>query len=276
MIKNIEAVETALGLQPGEFKTMYESADEKELPVADYSIEKKSDLDTRIKNLEKAKYDEGKIAGDEIVKKDFAKAFGIDISGEKSKKANVDFFKTEISTKILADAKIEPSKKIAELEADKQKALGMVGEWETKYTGLESSFKERENSYKVSEAIKSKLPASVKTKIPLSDMATLYGLKRNPKMDAEGRIVIHGEDGQVMKNEKTLSPLTIEEDMLNWQTQYLEAAAGGGRGGDNPGQAKQGTLEAFDKEMKDASINVGSQKYNEEMRNRIKAKTLII
>lgn len=280
MIKNLDAIGESLGMKAGEFQTFIDSNDEVEVKLGDIEIVKKTDLATRIANIEKAKYDEGKTAQNEIYNKEFAKAFGLDLSGEQAKKSSIDYFKTAIQTKILADAKIEPDKKINELNGDLEKLRLSNDDWQKKYSGLENNIKVEKNQGKITSTIHANLPSvknpEIKTLISIEDMGLIFRNKFNPSMNDDGVIVYHDAAGNVLKD-KNQSPITIEGLMPDFQIPYISTPTGtGARGKTGTGANTATSFEAFNKEMEEKQIKIGASEYNQIMKERVSAKTLIM
>lgn len=264
-IKNLADIEKKLGLNPGEFKTFYEDAAEKEVDISGLEIVKKTDLELRMTNIR----EEAKTAGLEVAVKNAREKLGLDFTGK-----TIDNLVDAYGKKVLADAKIDPDKKVIELTTDLD-ALRKNNEAIVKERDeLKTTFKQKEDSYKVQSTILGKLPKT-NTIIAPEEMAVLFNTKYSPKLGDNGALLFHDSTGAVMKNPTTLNPMTIDEIVPEFQTPYMKPASGGGGGGDNAG-AKGGTWEAFDKEMETAGISVNSEKYNQEMQKRIKEKTLVV
>ena len=270
MIKNISEIESSLGLPAGEFKKMYEDKAEREIPLTDFEIVKKADLQDRMKNYANDEFKKKKDSILEIYNKEvFRDVFGMEIDKTEDSKS----LAAKAREKILLDAKIEPSKKVQELESDLNKLRENSKGWETKHNELVSQMAKEKQQYQIEGTVSNALP-KVKTKIPLQDMKVLFELKYKPALNESGQIVFHNDKGEVLKNASTLNPKTIDEVMAEFQTPYIETASGGSGGSDNPGQVKEGGYDAFAKEMESKGISVGSQAFNVEMRSRIAAKTL--
>ena len=264
MIENIAEIETALGIPAGQFKTMYEDAEAKNVDLTPFEIVKKTDLATRIDNIKA----ETRTAAVEIAVKEARTKHALDFTGK-----TMDNLFEAFKTKVIADAKIEPNKKVVELEADLTKMRTNASDWEKKYGDLSTSTAAEKRQFQIESTISSKMP-KVKTKIPVQDMSIIFKAKYKPVMDEHGTILFHNEKGEVIKNTSTLSPSTIDEIMTEFQTIYIEKPDGGDGGGDGSGAGKPGSYEAFKKEMASKEIVEGSQKFSEEMKIRIKNKTL--
>jgi hypothetical protein len=273
MIKNLKDIETALGLKEGEFKTLYEDKEEKEIPISDFEITPKKDYETRIKNIEKSKYDEGKTVGVETTKKEIREAFGVDFS----KKIEIPELKNVISSKIIEDAKIEPDKKVKELQTDLEK---MRGNYETEKQSrerIENEFKQKEKTRTINTNVLSLLPKE--TIIPVEEAAELALRKAAsdgivPDMSESGGIIF--KKGDEILKDKNLVPLKADEVLKNYFSPYIKPATGGDGGKDNPGQGGPGSFQAFGDEMATKGIKENSAEFNSEMNKRIANKTLIL
>lgn len=262
MIKNLSDIEKALGLAPGAMDTAFKSTTEDVIDITGLEIVKKDDYATRVKNLK----EEAGTAAVEIAVKKVRTDLGLTFEGKTMDKL-LDAYKT----KVVADAGLNPDKRVTELEKD----LGTMKtnfETATKKLGeVESTFKQKENTRTIRDAIISEIPAN--TIIPKEDVLNIFFSKNKVELAETGGIVFKKGD-EVLKNDKTLDPLTVKEVMTEFITPYVKAPEGGGGGGDNPAQGKPGSYEAFAKDMEKQNITEGSVKFNEEMQSRIKAGTL--
>lgn len=264
MIKNIPEIETALGLKAGDFKAAYEAAEEKVIDITGLEIVSKTDYATRIKNLK----EEAGTAAVEIAVKKARTELGVDFEGK-----TMENLLLAHKTKVIAEANLNPDKRVTDLEKDLVKMRGNFETEKTKREGIENEFKQKENMRAVREAVISEIPAN--TIIPKDDVVNIFFSKNKAELDDAGKIVFKKGD-EVLKNQTTLNPLSVKEVMTEFITPYVKPAVGGDGGGDNPGQPKAGTLQHFVEEMQKAGFNEGGSKFNEEMGKRIKEGTLKI
>lgn len=265
MIKKetLKAIETAFGLTEGEFDKLYADKDEKDIPIADFVIEKKADQVIRIANLEKAKENAGIEIGKEIMVKEIRTEFGID-KDKLPKKVDAKKVKEVVFAKVSEDLKIAPDTRVTELQKDKEELGKKVIEWETKYTGLEQTHAKKERISGVKTQLFAKAPE--KLIIPIEDAFTLGTTKKGIKIDFDGETPVFKLNGAVMKNEKTLNPMTAEEVAPMIFADYVGQIQGGAGDKDKPGQSKPGTLAAFRKKMEDEGIPSGSEEYMKRLR----------
>lgn len=268
MIKNLKEIETALGLKEGEFKILYDDKDEKEVPLTNLEIIPKSEYETRITNIKK----EAGTAAVEVAVKEVRKELGLEFEGKTIKNLTKAF-----GEKVLADAKIEPDKKVKQLETD----LGtMKTNYETekqRADRIEKEYQQKETARTINSNVISLLPK--KTIIPVEEVADLAMRKATAAgivadIDEKG-IVVFKKGDDVLKD-KNLVPLKADEVLKPFYESYITPAGGGDGGKDNPAPGKPGSFEAFCIEMGEKNIGQGTKAFNDEMQLRIKNKTLTV
>lgn len=279
MIKkeDLDALEAKLGLPAGELDKIIKDPAEKEIGIAKFEIIPVADYTTRISNIEKTKYDEGKIAGTETTVKELKRDLGLDVA----KTIPVAELATAIKLKVIADAKLPVDEKVRELTKDKETLLGQKTEAENKYNSLVLENKQKDTTQKINNAVIKGLPKfghkPGELMIPPEDAAELI-LKRaanagiTPEISDTGEVIF--KKGADIIKDANLSPQKAEVVFKDYYQPFVTPAGGGGGGGDNPpGQSKKGGMSAFNKEMDDAGITELSKR-NAEMQKRIAAKTL--
>lgn len=232
----------------------------------DLIVKPKTDYETFLTNVKNEEYNNGKVKGVEMMIKEAREKHGLTFEGK-----SMDNFADAYKTKVLEEAKIEPSKKIQELESDKEKLQNMMKEKDLTYTNLLNQQENEKKQNKISTSILKKLPKDGLL-IPQDDLLTL--IKTKAAFDTEGENIVIKKDGEVIKNQSTLNPITIEEWLPEIIKPYIKLPKGGAGGGDESGQNKPGSFAAFNKEMAEKSIKEGSEAYNIEMQKRLKEKTL--
>jgi hypothetical protein len=249
-------------------------AGELSLNVENAIIYKKEDFETFKTNLANDEYKKGKTAGEEMLIKTLKEQTGLEVEGKKP-----EVFVNAFKTKILEEAKIEPSKKIQELEADKNKLLQNYQTLEGEYNTFKTTVTEKETKQKKDTLLMSFIPDKdlvVDKDIALVALRTKTGI--DISFDEKGNpFLVKG--GEMIKDEKTLQPI----DAKLFIPQQIEAiglikkVTGTSSGGsDDFGGAGTSSYDIFVKEMKNNGIEPGSEKFAVEMNKRIKEKTLII
>jgi len=245
-----------------------------EITITDESLLlfKKEEYETRTKNIEKENYNKGKRDGVEIEWKETKRKLGLEIEGK-----NGDEIIDAYRNKILADAKVEPNKKIQDLEADNAKLKSNFLKAEQEKTEAINSFAVKEKEIKTNSLLFNDIPDAAATTFTKSDIAALF------KANGYSIDIVDGKEvtlfnGEIMKNEKTLEPIPHKLAVEKFVTDkgFIKAADGRGEGDKGNNKVVAGTLEAFSKEMEDRNIKFNSTEYIKEMQTRIKDKTLKI
>lgn len=231
--------------------------DLKVIPVTDY--------DTLISNTKNEEYNKGKIAGVEMAVKEQRETLGLQFEGK-----NVSNLLEAFKTKVLAEAKVEPNKRIEELEGDKLKLQSDVQSWQNKYTGLEQTYTKKERESKIDSMILQAIP-SEGIAIPKDKLVKLFRMDYDVDIDESGKLVVK-KDGELLKDE-LLNPKGLDKIIPDFVHPY-SIKPGGQSGGSDKGGSGTGTMDAFINEMEKAGVKPTSMKFNEEMQARIKAGTL--
>ena len=221
-------------------------------------------------NLAKQEYKNGKIKGNEMLIKDSKEKFGLEFEGK-----TLENFADAFKARIEADSKIEPSKKIQELQADNDKLRQNYTQLENDFSGFKSQISEKETRSKKDSFILSALPENglkVGSKIAMLALKTEAGIDIDY---VDGQTVVT-KNGQVVKDDKTLQPVEPNA-FISEQISLLglmEKGNPGGGGGDDTGAKNETSYDKFVKEMGDKGINENSLKFNQEMNKRMSDGTL--
>lgn len=175
-------------------------------------------------NTEKtAEYEKGKTAGSEMTVKEMKKDAGLEFEGKKKE----DFIQ-HFKTKVLEDADKNPDSRVKELESD-LKALREVSipEKEAKIKELNQQLGQNSIMNIVDQFIPTKLPDG----ITRSDAKTIIKSNFEFGKDDSGDFV--KRDGEIVKDEKTRSRVSIKDAVSNFVAERKWTVAGGGGGGDD-------------------------------------------
>ena len=246
------------------------------------SFEIKSDLvvrtsqeeETYTSNLRK----EGTTIGAEIGRKELLKSLGIEGEGlHKSDEKALESINELISSKVsseLEGAKIEPNKKVAELNKDLEQMKNTLFEKESLIKNLSNDF----STYKKNQTISSKVSELIPENTVIPKKSIMKLMLDDIKLDVNENNMIYGigEDGQPLKDEhlNLLSADKIVTSYFDSNPHYLKSATGGAGGSDSSGGSSKQSLEAFTKEMMDAGHSPNSSGFNQIMTERIKSGTL--
>lgn len=239
----------------------------------DVVVYKKTDFETYKTNISNEEYKKGKTAGVEMTIKDAREKYALEFEGK-----SFDNFAEAFKNKILTEAKVEPSKKIQELEEDKGKLLKNYQVLESEFTTFKSTIQEKETKGKKDNTLLSFMPKEgLKVGADIALMA-LRSKGIDVDFDETGN-AIPTINGQPVKDEKTLQPVSLASFIPEQITGLglIEKPTGGSGGKDEPGGKPQASgYDKFVQEMEANGIDRGSEDFNREMNKRISDKTLKI
>ena len=270
MIENITEIENGLGLKEGTLKDAIasEEATTIEMPVGkmvnpeEFEIIAKEDYETRVNNIKT----ESKKAGVEIAVKEARNSLGLEFEGK-----TIDNLLKSHSDKVLADAKIEPEKKVKELAGDKTKLQGKVEEWEGKYNELQTQMLAKDTKLKRDQDILSFMPD--KLTLPNRDVLTLFN--SNYEVATEDGVAVVKSGGETLKD-TNLNPKLLKDVVVEFASGYKKPIEGGAGDGDTTGAPKGGSIDAFTEEMVKKEISPNSEAFQLEMKKRISDGTLVM
>lgn len=221
---------------PAKFVEAATATEEKdfELPK-DLQVFAKADLDTR----DRAKYTEGKTAGQELLVKDIKKKKGIEGDSE-----DLDKVLEAVEKKAADAANANPDERLKEKDKEVEKYKNQATKNAEKLTQLEAA--------KASSDLDSKLLRHFpkERNSTISDEEYLTLIKSRVKIEQkEGKEVV-SIDGKVMEKADTFEPIPLSDALKGYFTdrKWIEEPAagsgaggaggsGGGRGGGNSGGA---------------------------------------
>lgn len=123
--------------------------------------------------------------------------------------------------------------------------------------------------------ILNELPNSDKINISREDALLIYKNKRNLSFNEKNELELKSVDGKQLKDDK-LNLVNLKDDINSFVKPYLKIQKGGREGEDEVDTSKEGSYEAFEKEMKDKNITPGSEEFQTEQSKRINDGTLKI
>jgi len=266
MIKNVETIEEALGLEKGKLVEMITSEEEHELDYTPAVIEKKTVYDERVENLKKSSANMAK----ETTIKEIKKKTGLEFEG-KNEEAFVTAFKLH-ETKIKEETIKDPEERYTKLKTDFEKLQGNLTKKDEEIETLKTTFSKEKETGEIKNAFFGGI--EIDTVVSKGTIFTEAKEKGFDFVKEEGKIVIK-KDGETLKDEKTLSPVDLKTWVTDFSTPYAKKKQEGGGGGDDETkQAKAGSFEAFEKEAEKEGWD--DTKKNDEMLKRIKDKTLVL
>lgn len=265
-IENLEVIEKSLNLEQGSLQKAIDNEDKVKIEIEELVIRTKEQDETHQTNLRSELKTEFQTAGLEVAVKEARTEHGLEFEG-KTVNNLLDAFKA----KTLKDAEIEPNKRITELEGDITKVRENLTTSEQKYTDLSTSVEKGKSQAGINNSIMDAIKGE--TTISKTQMLTLFNSEFQTELNADGKIEIK-KNGEVLKHATDLTLKSIEDVMVEFSKPFAKQVEGGAGGEDDPGNAKEGSLAAFRKEMKDKGINESSDAFKREMQSRVKAGTL--
>lgn len=234
---------------------------------------KKDQFETFKTNLANDEYKKGKTAGVEMTIKDAREKHGLEFEGK-----TFDSFTEAFKTKILTDAKIEPTKKIQELETEKKQLQENYKTLESEYTGFKTTISEKETRSKKDNTLLSFIPT---TGLKVNRDITLMALKNQAGIDIsfdETNQMFITENGQAVKDNKLLTYVDPKQHILDKLTalDLIDKPSGGNGGSDENKGGTASNYDKFVKEMEANGISEGSDKFGEELNKRVGNKTLVM
>ncbi len=258
-LENQAEIEEALGLETGKLSEYITSEDKYTIDLTALVIDKKEDYETRIKNIKAAEFKHGQ----DILFKTVRDGFGLEITG-KTPENLIEGLKTYVEAE-KSKGGAEPEEKYIKLKADFDKLQGNLVAKETEFTTFKTTVEQEKETNEIKSAFTKHIPANTlvaKNTIFVEAREKGYSFEKE-----EGKIVVK-LNREVQKDEKTLSPISVESFVKDFVTPYIGKPEGGSGEGDDTPPGKAGSFEAFEKEAEKAGWNDSER--NEIMMKRIK------
>lgn len=253
--ESIEKIAKHLKLDVTALESALTSKEEVDVEIAELNVFTNEELTTRDENLNALKYKEGKEAGAEMIIKAIKKDNGIEVDGKDPIKVI-----EAIKSKVLQDAKIEPSKQINELNGVIATLQTKVKEAETEKLTLESKM----SQIKLDSKLMSLIPDKLDT--PLTKDEVLGIIKSKYSFVEEGGKLIVKDGDTILRDPKLQTELTPNDVIPSYlkERKFLsEQQSKDGRGGGNDG-GKSGVyskLSEITKEFQDQGKSLNGQEY---------------
>lgn len=260
-IENLSEIEQSLGLKEGSLTEMLSSEENHKIDLSNKVIFDKPVYEERIKNIKT----EASTAAIEIAVKEQRKALGLDFNGK-----TMENLVTAIREKTEAESKIEPEEKYKHLKTDFEKLQENFAKQGQEFEAFKTNIQREKESEEIKTAFTSSI--SGETFVSKSTIFTEAREKGYSFVKEDGNLVVKNSNGETLKDEKTLSPISVNDFAKTFATPYIKGATGGNGGDDEGRGAKAGSLEAFLKEAEKNGWNATQQ--NTEMQKRIKEGTL--
>lgn len=260
-LENITELEQALGIESGKLQEMITSEEVHKIDLSEKIILDKPIYDERISNIKK----ESSQQALEVAIKEQRNALGLQFQGK-----TMENLVTALKAKVEAESKIEPETKYKNLKSDFEKLQENFKQKEIEFDTFKTNIQKQQELNEIkSEFTKHIVGETLVSKSTIFTEAKEKGYSFEKE---EGKIVVKDANGNILKDDKTLSPIAVKDFVSTFVTPYIKTASGGAGGKDEPDTGKAGSLDAFLKEAEKNGWNVTKQ--NEEMAKRIKDGTL--
>lgn len=235
-LENITEIEQSLGLESGKLTEMITSEEVHKIDLSGLLIEKKSIYDERLENIKK----ETAKTALEMAVKEQRNILGLEFTGK-----TMENLVNAIKAKTEIDSKIEPEEKFKNLKADFEKLQGNLVAKEEEFNSFKTNITKQNELNEIKNDFTKHIPEN--TLVSKSTIFTEAKEKGFSFEREEGKTVIKDANGNVLKDEKTLSPLDLGTWVTNFATPYLGKVEGGSGQRDNKQPAAAGSFEAFEK-----------------------------
>lgn len=168
------------------------------------------------------KYKEGKEAGQEMLIKDWKNQFGYEIEG-KDPKAFIEHHNNVLKEKYSSGA----DERVTSLEADLKKQREA---FESEISQLENNFSELSNRYR-NEMVTNKLLSVMPKETTIKPEAIITLFNANHTIDEQDGNLVVKKNGEIIKDEKTASPLSVKDIFSTFVLEEGYAKKPEGRGG---------------------------------------------
>ena len=258
-VENLREIEQALGIEEGKFSEYITSEENHTIDLSPLVIEKKTIYEERISNIKKEEFKHGQDKFFKTVRE----SFGLDITG-KTPENLIEGLKTFVESE-KEKGGAEPEEKYKTLKADFLKLQSNLTEKETEFDTFKTNIEREKETNEIKSEFTKHVPANT-----LVSKSTIFveAKEKGYSFEKEDGKVVVKLNGEVQKDDKTLSPISVESFVKNFITPYVGKNEGGGGGGDEVPPSKAGSFEAFEKEAEKAGWNDSER--NEIMAKRIK------
>ena len=259
MIENQKQIEQALGLEEGKLSEMITSEEKHVIDLDSLVIEPKEIYNERISNIKKEEYKHGQDKFFKTVRDEF----GLEVTGAKTPELLVNQLKIFVESE-KEKGGAEPEEKYKKAVAEKAEALAKLNEVNNEFSNFKTNIEKEKEFNEIKGEFTKHVPQNVlvsKNTIFVEAKEKGYSFEKE-----EGKVVVK-LNGETQKDEKTLSPISVETFVKNFITPYVGKPEGGNGGGDDVPPSKAGSFEAFEKEAEKAG-------WTDSERNEIMAKRL--
>ena len=261
-LENIAEIETTLGIESGKLLEMINSEEAFSIDLSEKVFLSKTAYEERVANIKK----ESATVAIETAVKEQRNNLGLDFQGK-----TIENLVSAIKAKTELENKIEPDEKYKTLKSDFDGLVSKLNEKDTEF----NSFKTQIEKTNLLNEIKSEFTKHIPDNVLVSK-STIFTEAKEKGVSFEkedGNIVIKDVNGNILKD-ANYSPISVKDWVSSFSTPYLARLEGGKGKGDETGEGKAGSFEAFMKESERQGWDASKQ--NAEMAKRISNGTLKI
>lgn len=261
-LENIAEIETTLGIESGKLIEMINSEEAFKVDLSEKVFLDKTAYEERIANIKK----ESATVAIESAVKEQRNALGLEFQGK-----TIENLVNAIKSKTESESKIEPEERYKNLKSEFEGLVAKLNEKDAEF----NSFKTQIEKTNLLNEIKGEFTKHIPDNVLVSK-STIFTEAKEKGFSfekEEGKIVVKDSNGNVLKDDN-YSPITVKDWVSNFSTPYLAKVEGGAGKGDDTGEGKAGSFEAFMKESERNGWNASKQ--NQEMAKRIANGTLKI
>lgn len=278
-IKNLDKIAAHLGVDKDEFINMIQSEDEHEIQIPERTVKFDPDafaedegFNTWKENYKRENHNAMREIMVKEAKRDLGKKYeNLDNNPYNFEGKDLNKLLEVHAQETLRSAKIEPEKKVAELQKDLETFRNKVQEYESQ---IQTINQEKEN-IKFEFSLKDRLSSTLKNIsgekiIPEDEIIDLYRMKRDIKSGENGFNIVDKSTNEIKKN-SMLEPISLESDFEEFVASRYVKKPDGGRGEGNTGGVAKNTIEAFDKQMQSEGKKIGGEEYNKILMQKVQA-----
>ena len=255
----IDLIASLLKIKSTDLETAIKAADEVDVAIDDkLAVYTEAEITTRDRN----KYNDGKIAGEEMKIKAIKEKFGVDVPG-----TDADKVIEAITKKAVKDAGINPDAAVVEKDKTIEQLRGKLAEKDTEVSKLLTATKQA----KADSTLLALLPANRDDRFTNEQYLTL--LKTEYELtEHEGKPAVKNlKTGEIVKNDKDLTPkepaavisgLFESSKWLKAEGQQARPGAGGKDSKPEPG-TKFAKLSELRKHAEENNISIQGQEFRE-------------
>ena len=194
----VKAIAEYIRIKPEDLQAAVGDEKEVSLEIPKLLVFVSSELEERDKKVHKKGYDDGKIAGEEIIIKSLKEKYNVEADGK-----DTDSFITAFKAKVIEETKVEPGQKIKDLEGMVATLKKNVEKAETEKQDLENNL--RKTSVRTT-ALNSVQKEYLLSKADMLALMTASGYD----IDEENGKVITRRHGDILRDQKTQDPLSFD------------------------------------------------------------------